>query len=332
VASRTQAHSWILCGPAALTWALLSLAAGARAEPSAAERETARSLMDEADALLRSGDARAALERYQAADQLMHVPTTGLEVARTQARLQLLVEASTTAIEVGNSPPRPNEPAIFSEARAAAQQLADELRARIPSLSIRVEPAGVRYELSFDGVRVPEATHGLPFKLNPGNHDVLVQAVGFQPVFEQVVLEESQAVERTFTLVTAAARPPSLVVAPPPAANVEAPTERDDSAAAARTRGWVALSVGGAVFAAGVTTGVFAVIESDQVKQQCAGQRCPRSVESDMNEANTLANVANATLAIGLLTAGYGVFELLNADSDVQLSAAGAGLRLTGAL
>jgi hypothetical protein len=326
------AHRSVSRVASALAWALLSLAASAQAEPSPAERETARSLMDEADALLRDGNVRAALERYQAADQLMHVPTTGLEVARTQAALHLLVEASATAIEVANSPPRENEPAIFAEARAAAQKLVDELRARIPSLSIRVEPLGVRYELSFDGVLVPDATHGLPFKLNPGTHKVMVQALGFETISAQVTLEEAQALEREFMLVAVTPVPPSLAVSPPPAASTQPVSERDDAAAAARTRGYVALVAGGVVLAAGVTTGILTVIKSNQIQQQCADMLCPRSVESDLNSANTLANVANVTLAIGLLATGYGLFELLNAGSDLQVSATGAGLRVKGAL
>ena len=328
--SRSPARLRVVLGAALL---VLGLARNAHAEPSAAERETARSLMDEADALRRSGDLAAALERYRAADQLMHVPTTGLEVARAQAELAQLVEASATALEVANSPPRPNEPAVFAEARQAAQHLADELRARIPALSIRVEPWGTNYQLSFDGVRVPDATHGLPFKLNPGKHHVLVQAVGFQQISEQIELAEAQVLEREFTLMPAASPPPSLVVAPPPAAVAKAaPVAHRDPGAAARTRGYIALSIGGALFAAGVTTGIVAVAKSNDVKGMCDGDRCPRQVEPELNTANTLANVSNVTLALGLLTVGYGVLELLNAEDAVQLSATGTGVRVTGAL
>jgi hypothetical protein len=332
VASKFQAQAWLHGRGAALALALLGCVAVARAEPSPAERETARSLMDEADALLRDGELRGALERYQAADQLMHVPTTGLEVARTQARMQLLVEASATAIEVANSPALPNEPAIFGEARLAAQQLADQLRARIPAVSLRVGPPGVRYELSFDGVRVPEATHGLPFKLNPGQHRVVVRAVGFEPISAQLELEEAQVIERQFTLAATPSAPPSLVVSPPAAAAAKPELAHDDGGSAARTRGYVALAAGGAVFAAGVTTGILAAVKADQIKAQCAGELCPRHLESELHDANTLANVANVTLAIGLLAAGYGVFELLRAGDDLQVTAAGAGLRVTGAL
>ncbi|HKU40367.1 MAG TPA: PEGA domain-containing protein [Polyangiales bacterium] len=313
--------------------ALCCTAAPLSAEPSAAERETARSLMDEADTLLRDGDVRAALERYRAADAIMHVPTTGLEVARTQARLRELVEAAAKALEVANSTVRADEPAVFTSARAEAQRLADELRARIPSLVVHVVPNDVGYELSVDGAVLPEAAHGLPFKLNPGTHEVRVEALGFEPQREQVELGESQTLERTLTLVPAVAATPSLVVAPPPAAKpAPLPLPAPDPGAAARTRGYIALTAGGAVFAAGVTTGILAAIASSDVKDQCSGRRCPPDLSDDIDDANTLANVANVTLAIGALALGYGVFELLNAESELQVTASGFGLGVRGAL
>src|SRR5690349_18414785 len=84
---------------AALVLASTLAASRAHAEPpapSATEKETARGLMADARAKRDRGDARGALESFQAADAIMHVPTTGFEVARTQASLGLLVEARDT--------------------------------------------------------------------------------------------------------------------------------------------------------------------------------------------------------------------------------------------
>jgi hypothetical protein len=62
-------------------------------EPTASEKETARGLMDEGHAKDDRGDHAGALESFRAADALMHVPTTGLEVGRQQVALKLLVAA-----------------------------------------------------------------------------------------------------------------------------------------------------------------------------------------------------------------------------------------------
>src|SRR4051794_22145874 len=84
-------------GASLLSLALLLGQVGrASAEPTASGKETARGLMTEARDLRDKNDLRGALSRFQAADAIMRVPTTGLEVARTEAALGLLVEARDT--------------------------------------------------------------------------------------------------------------------------------------------------------------------------------------------------------------------------------------------
>src|SRR5271157_3775010 len=61
--------------------AAMLAASGASAQVSAADRETARSMMQEGRDLRDKGDLKGALQRFKAADDIMHVPTTSLEVA-----------------------------------------------------------------------------------------------------------------------------------------------------------------------------------------------------------------------------------------------------------
>ena len=62
----------------------LSLASPAAAEPTSAQKETARNLMQIGDGRYASGDYEAALRAYQGADEIMGVPTTALAVGRAQ--------------------------------------------------------------------------------------------------------------------------------------------------------------------------------------------------------------------------------------------------------
>lgn len=303
----------------------------AAAQATTAERETARSLMDEGDSFRAAGDAHRALERYAAANAIMRVPTTGLEVARTQAQLNHLVDATTTAIEVANSAPGPNEPALFTQARTAAQALVESLRPRVPSLTIKVEPIGVIYELRIDSAVVPEGAHGLLYKIDPGEHVVLIQAAGYRPFSEHVTLEESQRIERRIRLVST--KPPPRLETPPPTAATPRDTNlaaryqlaKPDAGAAGRTRGYVAIGTGGAVLLAGIITGIAAVSLSEDAKAACSGRRCPPSAEPAIDRANTLANVSNVTLPLGALGVGYGVFELLTQLRDEPQPARRAG-------
>src|SRR5262249_27770672 len=68
-----------------LTAAALVTGAAWAAEPSAVDRESARAYMAEGRQKRDAGDLKAALRAFQAADAVMHVPTTGFEVAKTEA-------------------------------------------------------------------------------------------------------------------------------------------------------------------------------------------------------------------------------------------------------
>ncbi|HET6338506.1 MAG TPA: PEGA domain-containing protein [Polyangiales bacterium] len=311
-----------LAAGVAIACAFALLPRTAVAQATTAERETSRSLMDEGDSFREAGDLHRALERYRAADAIMHVPTTGLEVARAQAQLNHLVDATTTAIEVANSAPGPNDPPLFTHARTAAQAMVEALRPRVPSLTLKVEPIGVIYELRLDSALVPEGAHGLPYKLDPGEHVVLVQAPGYRPISERITLAESQRIERTIRLVST--KPPPRLESSQSAAvkprdtNIAVRYQQAelDADTAGRTRGYVALGTGGAVLVAGIVTGIVAVGLSEDAKEKCSGQRCPASAEPAIDRANTLANVSNVMLPLGAVGVAYGLFELLTHLSD----------------
>ena len=86
-----------------------SLAArAAHADPNAADRETARELMQQGRDLRDKNDLKGALQRFKAADDIMHVPTTALPLAQVQADLGLLVEArDTLASSLRRTPEKP---------------------------------------------------------------------------------------------------------------------------------------------------------------------------------------------------------------------------------
>lgn len=119
----------------------LLFAHAAMAEPTTAEKETARGHMAEGRARRAESDLRGALASFLAADAIMHVPTTALEVARTQSSLGQLVEARETVRRILRRPVRADDPPPFAEARANAERLDREIAARIPSIrTLRLEP------------------------------------------------------------------------------------------------------------------------------------------------------------------------------------------------
>ena len=67
---------------ASVVGAVLAPSRAARAEPTAADRETARALMQDGRDLRDQGDKSSALARFRAADDIMHVPSTAIRVAK----------------------------------------------------------------------------------------------------------------------------------------------------------------------------------------------------------------------------------------------------------
>ena len=90
----------------------------AHAEPSAADRQTARTLLIKGRNKLKAGDAEGALADFRAAHAIMHVPPTGLDLARAQVALgQLVLTCRAPCRSISSSAGRPASSAARTGAR-----------------------------------------------------------------------------------------------------------------------------------------------------------------------------------------------------------------------
>jgi hypothetical protein len=120
---------------ALLSLGLSLVAATAHAEPTAAERETARSLLFAGREKRQNGEVKAALADFEKAHAIMRVPTTGLDLGKTQESLGMLVEARASFLDAARHPPQPSDPPAFKRARREAKQLAEEIAPRLATLT-----------------------------------------------------------------------------------------------------------------------------------------------------------------------------------------------------
>src|SRR5262249_26947752 len=90
------------------------------AEPSDADRATARSLAEEGKAALDRFDYRTAEDRFARADALLHAPTLLLGLARAQAGLGKLVEAHESYMRIQREGVKPGSPPVFARAQEDA--------------------------------------------------------------------------------------------------------------------------------------------------------------------------------------------------------------------
>lgn len=211
----------------AAVFTTLSASPGAFAQPSSADKETARNLMKEGDAKFSSRDFAGALKAYEAAHAIMQVPSTGLPLAKAQLEKGLLVEARDTLLQVTRHPKEANEPAAYAKAREEATDLAQKIAPRIPSVTIAVEgaPSGTAVEVKVDGTSVPPAALSAPRKVNPGSHVITASASGFKTATSNVTVKEGDTQKVTLKLVAGSDGAAAAVAKGSGKLKIESPTE-----------------------------------------------------------------------------------------------------------
>jgi hypothetical protein len=291
------------------------VASGARAEPTPAERETARSLMDQGYDLRDKGNDKEALKRFQAANDIVNVPTTALEVARTQVALGLLVEARDTLAALRKLPSKPSDPAPFREARKKGEELDASLAQRIPALTVvlRGVPEGEAPAITIDGTAVAPEALSLPRSVDAGHHVVAGRTSAMEAT-QEVDLREGEKKEVTLTFVANASPGPTIA---PDASTHGASAPEQPSVARSHgfdTLTWVGIAVGGAGVISGTITGLMSLSKTSSLANECPGNVCPPPAHGDHDSASTLATVstvsfivagAGAALAVVSLVAGH---------------------------
>ncbi len=298
-----------------LVFALAIAAASNQAQaaaPTAADRATARRLMTEGRNLRHDKNLEGALEKFLAAEALVAVPTTGLEVARTQAELGLLVEALDSCARVLRHPETDGEPKPFGEARARARELRVELQRRTPSLRF-VFPANAdtsTVQLLVDGITIPREAYPTPRLVNPGLHEVVLVDGSHQHKVV-VVVAEKEARDVVLALSKTRTRPPPPV---------------EDGLGPWVWAGFTTAAIGGAV---GTVAGMLAWSERRKLEDECPNHVCTGESER-LDRSYGYANVSTYAFIIGGVGATVGVGALLWPSDEKAPSDVSVGVRPHG--
>ena len=301
---RTASRATTLAAP--LVLAAFAFATPALAEPTAADREVARGLMAEGRADRDKGNLQGALKAFAQADAIMHVPTTGMELARAYAAVGQLVEARDVALFVMHTPEAPNDPAPFKVAREAARAFDDELEPRIPSLAIHVTgiTEGVRATVTIDGAPVTSDPPEQPQPVDPGHHAIVAKA-GTATVTREVDLAEREAKEVTLELA------PSVSQAVAGASGEKAQSSGGQSIAPILVYGGFGLAAIG--IAVGAVTGIVSIADTNIIKNsgQCHNDLCSPTEHGALASANTMATASTVSFAVAGAGAVAGLIGLL---------------------
>jgi hypothetical protein len=300
----------------------LLVATAARAAPTAADRETARSLMQEGRELRSKGDLSEALKRFKAADDIMHVPTTALEVARTQVSLGQLVEARDTIAAMRQWPAKPSDPTPFTEARAKAEELDASLNGRVPALTIGAKGVSdlAQASLVIDGVPVPGKAVGLPRSVDPGHHVVTLKTPTAEGKAE-VDIREGEQKQIEVPLVSTAPPPAETTEAPPAATEPEAPPPPMRSHSPG-TVTWIGVGLAGAGVIVGAVSGILSMSKKSSLDSACANQICGPDSYSDLDSARTLATVSDVAFAAAGVGAAVAILSLVIGHQETSAPSA----------
>ena len=281
----------------ALFLSLTLLAGTAAADPSAADRATARTLAQEGQQALDAKKFSTAADKFTRADSLVHAPTLLIGLARAQLGMNKLVEAQESFNRIIREGVAPNSPRSWTKALEDATKEVDAITARLPWVTITVL-GPTNPEVVIDSTPVPSASLGVKRPVNPGSHTVKASAEGFLPSEKTMVFTEGQSVAVSLELEQAPADAAPVAAAP----KQEAP---DSSGGGGRkTAAFVALGVGGAGLVVGGIFGVLAMGKHAKLVDACPDKVCdPETTGATLNNYHTLGTVST----VGFIVGGVGL-------------------------
>jgi hypothetical protein len=267
-------------------------------------------MMDAGHARRDVDDHKGALAQFQGADAIMHVPTTGLEVAREQAALGLLVEARDTVQRILRTPPAGSEPEAFVIARSSAQALDENLAKQIPALRISVQGAasGAQIQVAVDGMQVPMPALIAPFKVNPGHHVVTATTAAGTTLRQEVDVAAGETAEVDLSPVPPSAPSPHDEAAPAPPEAAAASTEGNTSPAPIVSwLRWGGFGLAVVGIGVGSATGAMSLSATNSASKSCVNNQCPPSTWSDIDSAHTTATISTVSFVAAGIGAALGV-------------------------
>jgi hypothetical protein len=319
-----------LCQPARLVVAPLLLgavlaSAVAHAEPTEADRATARSLASEGYDALERKDYETAVNRFRHADALVHAPTISVDLARALIGMGRYVEAyERYQLVIREGVPK-GAPASWKRALEDAEQEVQAIEPRLGWVVIHVM-GPLDPHATIDGVEVPEASLGARRAADPGERTVRASAPGFEPASQTITLEEGE--EEVVTLV--------LKRSPTPRSDDDeqdqapAPTKPQEESSLLPV--WIAFGVGGAGVVVGSVTGILALSAHSELAERCPTGKCyprddaeARDLRSDLSRYHTFGTISGVGFALGIAGAATGtVLFLTERRSDTPA----AGIRV----
>lgn len=313
-----------------LTTSLVAPAALAQDQPQAESVAAARSLGMQGIKLADAGDCKGAIEKLSRAESLYHAPSILARLGECQVNVGQVVLGTENLNRVVREQLSATAPKAFRDAQERAKGVLNSALPKIAHLTVRVEPADARPQVTVAGAAIPPALIGVERPTDPGTHEVVVSAPGYLEQKTSVTLAEGGSQEIAVKLekdpAAAVVTPPPTTTAPPVVMGPTTPPA-DTGPKKSNTLAYVALGVGGAGLVVGGVTGFLALGKKGDLKG-CVDTKCPSSQQDTLDGAKSMATVSTVGFAVGFVGVGVGVVLLLTGNSSASASASKSAPKL----
>jgi hypothetical protein len=314
-----------------LTTSLVAPAAFAQDQPQAESVAAARSLGMQGIKLADAGDCKGAIEKLSRAESLYHAPSILGRLGECQVNVGQVVLGTENLNRVVREQLAANAPKAFRDAQERAKGVLNTALPKIAHLTVRVDPADARPQVTVGGAAIPPALIGVERPTDPGTHEVVISAPGYLEQKTSVTLAEGGSQEIAVKLekdpAAAVAATPPPATTPPPVITGPTPPPADTDPKKSNTLAYVALGVGGAGLVVGGVTGFLALGKKSDLKG-CVDTKCPSSQQDTLDGAKSMATVSTVGFAVGFVGVGLGVVLLLTGNSSGGASASKSPLKL----
>lgn len=299
-----------------LTSTLALPAAFAQDQPQAESVAAARALGLQGIKLADAGDCKGAIEKLSRAEALYHAPSILGRLGECQVNVGQVVAGTENLNRVVREELSATAPKAFKDAQTRARGVLNTALPKIARLTVKVEPADAKPQVTVGGTQIPSALIGVERPTDPGTHEVLVTAPGYLEQRSSITLTEGGAQELSISLqkdpsATEAAPPPPptpvIAAVPPPVPASDTGTKKSNTPA------YVALGIGGAGLVVGGITGFLALGKKSDLKG-CVDNACPSSQKDTLDSARSMATVSTVGFAVGFVGVGVGVVLLLTGN------------------
>jgi hypothetical protein len=180
-----------------------------------------------------------------------------------------------------------------------------------------VVTTNVAAQVYLDGSAVGEPPRARPFVLKPGRHVLVAKSPGYLAVERVFEVSSGEALKIDISL------SPVIVKAEPSEAEPAAPGSEEK-----RVWTWVSFGVAGGAAAVGAITGIAASLRTRDLKMRCPDDTCSEEDWDLYRQAERLAAVTNAMIAVTVIGAAAGTTlyflepRLYKGERDVSVAPA----------